>query len=254
MISLNDNPIYDQAIKESTSKVVTLPINLLQKSNRLKIQASLNIFTQNQFSLQDVKLKEEFERINSREERSFVISSTEKENLDDSMLKFKFFCNSLTGTTLFRIYLNDALLTSNVMACTSGDRTIDLEIEDLDEGTNKFLFLMEGGDFLFSEIKLVNKLKRDIGPLFEFDIESKDFDKIRQNEKDVELRLEFIDDDERKKGDLFINAERIHFDTTQDNFEKDISDLVEKGQNLLRISPLDEIEIILLKITLVDTN
>ena len=83
-IELNNNIIFNGKISENTPKIITLPINLLKQSNEIKIYVSspgAKFWGTNVYTLNNLKIKQEFEKINSKETRTFSISESEKQSL-----------------------------------------------------------------------------------------------------------------------------------------------------------------------------
>ncbi len=254
LISLNGNQIYNNRLNKGEQAVITLPINLLNKRNELKFSASspgILFFLKNYYTLKDISLKEEFEKINSKESRVFSVSTTEKDNLKSSKLDYFIFCNSLQEpVTSLKIYLNDKLSTSTVISCGGGERGVDLDTDQIKEGQNELLFVIENGDFTISQLKVTNNLNQGIFKVYNFDIAKSDFKLIETNEKDVVLRMSFGDRGKQKKGQILINEDQISFDTTGDTFARDISKTVLQGTNLLRIVPDKEFDVNTLRITI----
>ncbi|MBI2670999.1 hypothetical protein HYX18_03420 [Candidatus Woesearchaeota archaeon] len=253
IISLNGQNIYEKSVKKGTQEIIQLPKDLLTEKNELKFSVSspgILFFIKNRYFLKDIRLKEELEKINSKETRVFSISNTEQDNLDSSRLDYFVFCNSLDEpATSLKVYLNDQLVTSQVVSCGGGERGIDLDVEDIKQGQNELLFVIDSGDFTISQIKLTNKLKRGIFNVYEFDISRKDFDEVLKQNKKVLLVMTFADKTSVKRGKILINDDQISLDTTSDKFAKDISKSVTDGINKLRIVPDKELAINTLRIT-----
>lgn len=53
----------------------------------------------------------------------------------------------------------------------------------------------------------------------------------------VMLKMDFIDDGERKSGHAYVNGHKFYFDTYGDYWDRDISDYVEDGTNAVKIEP-----------------
>lgn len=254
IIILNGEKIYNSKLNKGEQAIVTLPNHLLKENNELTFSVSrpgILFFIRNHYTLKDIRLKEEFEKINTKEIRTFSVSNTEKDNLDRSRLDYFIFCNSLEEpVTSLKLYLNDKLTTSTVISCSGGGRGLDLDTDVIKEGINELLFVIENGDFTISEIKIVNELKQGIFKVYNFDIAKVDFRAINANEKDVVLRMSLGDRGKQKKGTILINEDQISFDTTGDTFLRDISKTVIQGTNLLRIVPDKEFTVNTLRITI----
>ena len=69
------------------------------------------------------------------------------------------------------------------------------------------------------------------------------------NQFDTVLTLEFIDDNERKLADVFINGRQFSIDTYDSDYSRNIDNYVEPGSNGLTIKPVgDSITIVELKV------
>ncbi|MEK6974702.1 MAG: hypothetical protein AABW41_05710 [Nanoarchaeota archaeon] len=257
VIELNGKKIYEKNSKKGTQEIVQLPKELLSERNELKFSVSgpgILFFMKNSYSLRDIKLKLELEKINSKETRTFSVSNTEKNNIDSSRLDYFVFCNSLEEpATSLKIYLNEKVVASQVITCGGGERGIDIDTDLIEQGQNELLFVIDSGDFTISEIKLINKLRKGIFNVYEFDLARKDFDEVIKQNKRVLLSMTFSDRTTLKRGKILINDDQITIDTSSDKFAKDISKSVTDGINKLRIVPDKEFIVNTLKITLENT-
>src|SRR3989344_1201179 len=78
IISLNDVEIYNN--KAQGLKSVTLPVDLIQKTNKLTFTVSspgFNIFAKNSYTLSEIKVRESFEITNTKEQRTFTLTASE---------------------------------------------------------------------------------------------------------------------------------------------------------------------------------
>lgn len=256
-IELNGKKIYEKNVKKGAQEILQLPKDLLTERNELKFSVSgpgILFFMKNSYSLRDIKLKLELEKINSKEARTFSVSNTEKDNIDSSRLDYFVFCNSLEEpATSLKIYLNEKVVASQVITCGGGERGVDIDTDLIEQGQNELLFIIDSGDFTISEIKLANKLRKGIFNVYEFDLARKDFDEVIKQNKRVLLTMTFSDRTTLKRGKILINDDQINIDTSSDKFAKDISKSVTDGINKLRIVPDNELIVNTLKITLENT-
>ena len=258
IIELNGNQIYNKNIKQGQQEKVELPKAMLKDRNELKFSVSspgVFFFMKNSYSLQDLTIKQDLEVINSKESRSFTVTAQEKDNLLNSRLDFSAYCHSLEqSATSLKIYLNNKLLSSEVISCGGGDRGVDLNIDDINQGQNDLMFVIDSGDFTISQIKVTNKLKQGIFKTYEFDLAIADYKEVLNQNKRVVLRMSFNDTGLTNSGRILLNEDQLSLSTTSKNYIKDISKSVTDGVNKLRIVPDKEITINTLKITLEDIN
>lgn len=251
-IELNGNMFYKDELS-SALKIIEIPKGLLRNSNKMVFMVNspgIAFWSSNHYTLGSVALKQEFERINSKEIRTFSIKEGEKENLDDAELSYFLYCNSLEGQhSNLRIYLNKDQLFSGLVRCAGTRMSVEIDPKDLDAGNNELMFVIDKGDFLLSNINVKTSSKEAKYPEYHFSLGSSEFDDVDNDEKDVILRLE-LDDTGNKRGTILINGKEVVLNTNADEFKKDISSYVEEGDNLIKIIPGIEFNIDLLKVSL----
>ncbi|MBS3163330.1 hypothetical protein J4427_01435 [Candidatus Woesearchaeota archaeon] len=244
---LNDHIIVDN--KLDGAQTIDLPINYLKKNNVLEIKASnpgILFFIKNHYNLEDVGIKESYQIINSKEDRSFSIPEYEKNSLQKSTLRYNIYCNKLDTETDLRIYLNEKEVLSKLVTCIAGPEDVELSVADVKEGTNLLTFMIGNGDFQFSQIKIENELKEKSNPTYHFDVSEDKMDNIVSDISSVILRLNL--DGTSKKADIVINNKQFSLDTSDDTFSKDISEYVNEGDNFIKIVPKNTFDIKLLEI------
>lgn len=248
-IWLNNHIIVDS--KLDGAQTIDLPVNYLGKNNVLEIKASspgILFFITNYYTLEDIGIKESYQILNPKEERSFSMPAYEKESLQKSVLDYDLYCNKLDTTTDLRIYLNDKDVLSKLVNCISGSETVDLPIEDVKEGTNVLTFMVGNGDFQFSNIKIENELKEKSNPIYHFDVSSDNANNVVSGMSSVILTLKL--EGSSKKADIVVNDKQFSLDTSENSFSKDISDYINEGDNFVKIVPKNTFTISSLEIRL----
>lgn len=252
IVELNGNTVYKNRISESQAVIITLPNSFLRERNDLKIYTDspgILFFRTNHYTLKDIKVKEEFESINSKESRTFSISPLEKEAIESSRLEFFLFCNSLNlDYTTFKVDLNSKNLFSEIVSCSGGQRGVDVDPSLLIEGKNELLFVIEAGDFSVSGVELLNRLRTALFRSYTFDLTKNEFEKVRSEDARVLLSLIMTEKGKSKKATIWIGDQKVSIDTTSDTFFRDISDFVVRGENLVKIVPTNEFTIVTLKV------
>jgi len=253
-IELNGNKIFEGGINTGT-RLVNLPTHYLRSNNELKFSLSspgILFWKENIYVLEDIRVKQEFERINPREVRTFIVNGDEYDALEKSKLNYNIYCNSLkTDNTLFKIYLNDEVLSSEAIACTAGSKTIEIDEDIIEEGNNELTFVIEDGDFLINNIEVMNELSEKTYKTYYFSIDSDDYEDVIGEEKDVILKMSFSGENKRK-AKIVLNDYDLHIDTMDDTYSKDISDLVDRDENIITIIPDEEFEIDSLRVAIQD--
>ncbi|HLC56293.1 MAG TPA: hypothetical protein VJJ23_03600 [Candidatus Nanoarchaeia archaeon] len=255
IIEINGNVIFNEKLVVAGSRVIELPISFVNNRNELKFYTNnpgILFWMKNQYSLSEIKLKEEFKKVNSKETRTFTVTKSEKNNVERSTLRYFLYCNSAKDEdTILKIMLNENTIGTENVKCQSGERNTDFNPGLLNEGNNELGFTIDSGDYLINEIKIYNQLKTKMFATYFFSIDSDDYDKIKGDEKNVVLRVSLGPGNEVKKGTIFINQFTIHINTDENFYEKDISDLVLESENLIKIVPENEFDVNSLRIDLI---
>jgi hypothetical protein len=67
-------------------------------------------------------------------------------------------------------------------------------------------------------------------------------------ERQVILRIEFIDNDKAKRAEMNLNGRKDMIDQTDNIYERDISSWVKEGNNYLELKPLTELNVVKLQV------
>jgi len=247
IITLNDVDVFDE--KSEGLQNVVLPVEMLKESNILEFKVSSpgwNFIGRNEYSLRDLKVRQNFQLTNTKEERSFVLSSAEK---GDGVLEYKLFCNSAGKNARLKITLNAREISNELLTCRSASREVEIANKDMKEGENKLIFQINEGDYLLNEIKL--KVDSDTGGSvdYKFPITDDEFKQIEDGEKEAELTLEFSDKKQHQLT-LELNGDEISVDTDEKNYLQDVTRFVDAGTNRIKIMPENEFDLVSLKIKL----
>ena len=119
----------------------------------------------------------------------------------------------------------------------------------MENGINSITFQIDKGDYIISDIKIKVKTEFDGAVNYRFSVTEKEFDNILSEDKEAILLMEF-NDDNKKKATISINGKEFSLDTSDIDYERDISRLLKEDNNFIKITPLNEFNIDLLKITL----
>ena len=210
------------------------------------------LWRKNSFLLSDVNVKLEFKRINAQETRDLVITQSEKDSLEIVKLKYFLVCNSreqLTkGTTPFVIYLNDERVFSTQTSCISTSRQHDINPSDIRAGNNELIFSIEEGDFSFNQIVLETKGDERTRPSFTFFLSEEDYERIKSGKDDIKLRLLLEDNKRTKTANILVNRDEFLMKTESNTYSKSIRSSVERGTNIVRLSPSTEFNVLGLKV------
>jgi hypothetical protein len=167
------------------------------------------------------------------------MSKLEKDNIIGSRLDFFVFCDlDIKKETLFKIFLNDYLVRSEYLDCDGTNKILAINRDFFKEGSNSLTFAIDSGKFILSEIKLVNVYVGNINPTYSFDVS----DSIMEESDKIILKMEFIGSGS-KKANIKINDNSLDMDTSSKEFEIDILNYLEIGQNFIEINPENSFEI-----------
>jgi len=244
IINLNGIDIYNSYSQGLTN--VILPKDLLQESNVLKFSVSSPmLFGKNEYTLSNVKVRESYELTNTKERRYIEISDQER---GDAELRYFLYCNKDEKARL-RIFMNEEEIENQIISCSSVERKIDVDEEDLVSGENELMFEIDKGDYLFRKIELETETNSKGYISYKFSITENEYDDIMDEDREAILFLDF-NDREDKRATVSINGNEFTLDTDDVDYERDISRLIDEGTNFIRIYPEVEFNIDLLKITL----
>ncbi len=217
----------------------------MKEKNNLKLYTSspgLAFWSKNQYDLEDLTIRKEFERVHYEETRTFSVSESEKESLVESKLKFSVFCSAAGSLSVMKVYLNDHLLSSESIACQSFDKELMLSDSYLNVGENEVTFVIDDGNYLLTPIKVENKLSEEIYPSYSFYVDEDMY--TSQNSYFLSLQM----GSGRKEAKMLLNNNNIELDSEDIYFQEDVSQFVKKGNNFLEIVPEQDFQVKTIKV------
>ena len=247
VISLNGQKIFEGAVNLQNPPPVSLPKTLLRPTNQIDFSVTGGFFSSKKYSLTDIKVIGDITDVKKQiSQNTFTISDTEKENLDSAFLDFYPICEQRTVGTL-TIELNGKVIYSASPACESLNRQ-DLYAEDLRTGKNTLIFRIDKGSYRVEQIRVRTVLKAVKANVEFFNVKTSLYNNILDKERQVILRIEFIDDNKAKRAELNINGRKDMIDQTDNIYERDISTWVKEGNNYIEIKPLTELDVVKLQV------
>ncbi len=252
IIKLNGHEIYNAEV-ETSIEPIELKEYLKQGINVLEFSVSspgASFWATNEYSLEKILITAEVIRRETQEsELTFVIDPTERDNLKKVKLHFYASCKLLDVGKL-DILINNYKLYSAVPDCGSAQRPIEFAPERLVTGENRIIFATDKGRYLIDNIKLSSELKKITAPIYYFELNQTQMDQIDNNTLDASLYMRFADDTTDKEADIFVNNHAIRLDQTDIEFEEEIDNYVEEGNNAIKIEPEEILDIVELKVVL----
>ncbi len=251
-IKINGREFYSEEASRGV-RIIPVPITYLQERNTIEMSVShpgIAFWKKNDYQLQEIGVKEEFERINTKEERRFTISQREKKLLDEAKLTFYQFCNSplVSDSAELRVLMNDKEIFRGQIRCMSTRHTVSIPTELLTAGNNNLIFTLDEGDFSFNEIDVETKSEGDDFLTYIFQVSHSEYNRIRDGSDDVILELLLDSSTKNKNAVIRVNSGDIFMRTTSENYEADITAFVDQGSNFIRIQPTTSFKINGLKV------
>ena len=227
---------------EITSEMlpITLPKNYIKKINRLEFEVIspgfFKFMFRNRYVLKDVSLVKDYVVENVVEQRTFILSPTERRNLNRLTLYYILNCFTLEEQGRLGIKLNGKMIHDGLVVCDAGFSSIDLNPMEMVEGRNVLEFGIDKGKYNLEQVLLEGDVAQDEFPKYDFIVQVPDMQSIFRGAH-VTLQLKFLNDGFRKAGAVYVNGYPIYFDTNGNEVIEDVSGLVYEGQNTVVIVP-----------------
>lgn len=252
-IKLNGIIVFENEIASDISEPVSLDQKLLQKSNSLEFSVSsvgTKFWTTNEYSFENVRIIGDITDISKQESTNiFTLSDSEFASMDKATLKFIPYCGNVNELGTLDIFINNKKLFSSVPKCDDSYKQ-SIPKSALNDGENNIVFKTSKGSYSVEQVRIALEFKEPIVKTYFFEIDSSTFAQIRDDDKDVELSIRFVEDKARKRAKLDVNGHIETIETDKALFTKNIDSRVSEGNNFVRLEPLDDIEIVELKIEL----
>jgi len=247
-IKLNDVNIFESEITTQNPKPIKLKENL-KEDNLLEFSVSgtgAKFWSTNTYSLDDIRIVGDVADISRQESKNiFFVSENEKLNLEGARLRFWPDCNP-DDVGKLEIMVNYQDVLSSIPDCgTINMYTFSPAV--LHKGDNNIVFKTDKGSYRIEQIKITTDLKELTYSTYYFQINESTYDKIKDDEYDAKLTLEFVDDKEDKVMNLNINNRMIYVDTDEAKYYENIDSYIKEGNNFIKIEPLSMLDIVELK-------
>lgn len=254
IISLNDEVIYENDIESSTIDPIRLNKNLLDKANKLSFSVSsvgFKFWSTNEYQLEDIKIIADITDISRQKSQNiFTLTEEEFENIEKATLKFVPYCSRVSDVGKLTVEVNNRNVFSAIPVCDDPYRQV-VPTGVLSEGENFIVFETNKGSYSIEQIEFEFDVEETKETVYYFEINDSNWEKIEDGD-DVELRIEFVDDDEDKRADININGHLTQIDQEEKVYTRNIKTWVEEGNNYVKIIPKTVLEIRELKVEIVD--
>ena len=252
---LNGEEIYNLKTQLGEAQTITLPQHLLSGENKIIFAVSspgLAFWRTNRIALQGLKVAADVTSVEAQSSTNiFLISETEKRNLEKVTLRFEPACNFAEVGKLL-IMVNGRQVYNSIPDCDVAFVPIEFSPELVKQGENEIIFRTTKGAYQLSHVNILSKLKEIEFPTFYFDVSLEQFQAILEGDLRLRLTIHFVDVVTQKVGDIVFNGNIARFDTKEVSYVVDISEDVVRGNNALKIKPRKTLEIRELKVDLLD--
>jgi len=254
IISLNGEEIYNAVVVAGSQPPIILSKSYLSADNVIEFTVTspgIVFWQTNEVSLRNVKVVADVTSIEAQSSRHvFLLSETEKKNLERITLKFQPQCVYETVGKL-TIDINGNEIYNGVPDCDIAMIPLEFSLDHVYLGENRITFHTERGRYILSHIVLESDLKEVDFPTYYFELSNEEYEEVVDEDRKVRLNLDFVDVITRKRGDVIVNGHIGHFDTQEVSYAMDISDDIERGSNAVKIKPRKTLEVRKLNIDLV---
>ncbi len=245
-VNFNGESLYDGSASSGDNLNLNVPDHLLEEQNSVEFKVSspgAKFWTSNEVTLENIIIVGELKNLDSqRASGSFQISETEYDNLEKLTFYFQPDCAS-GEDALLTVWLNSEEIYSATPSCSVQMDPIELGLEMVDIGQNTLEFYTDEGDYTVYGVKVVSELVDVDYPTYYFSLALEDFEEVEDDDKQIEVTLNFADDGDSKTGYVSVNGYKKSFDTTSTSYAFDASSYVETGNNAVKIIPTTSLEV-----------
>ncbi len=254
VIVLNGEKIFHSTIEGTNVAPIKLPSNFLETNNELVFKAGspgIAFWATNEAELENIKVVADVTSLESQSSKNiFLVSETEKGNLEKVTLKFQPEC--VYGEVgKLNVRVNGEEIYDAVPDCDLAMVPIEFSADTLFQGENEVVFSVTEGTYLLSHVVIESDLEKIEYPTYYFELSEEQYNIVKDGSRRIRLEIDFVDVVADKYGDLVFNGHTKHFDTKEISFVVDLSDDIEKSNNALQIKPKKTLDIRELTIDLV---
>ena len=253
-IKLNNAVVFENELASDTIEPVKLDKKLLGKANLLEFSVSsvgLKFWTTNEYSLENVKIIGDITDTSKQESTNiFTLSDSEFSSMDKATLKFIPYCGNVNELGTLDIFINNKKLFSSVPVCDNSYKQ-SIPKSALNEGENNIVFKTSKGSYSVEQTRIALEFKEPTVKTYFFEIDSSTSKKVRSGDTDVELTIKFVEDKKQKRAKLDVNGHIETIETDKILLTKNINNKVSDGNNFVRLEPLEDLEVVELRVELV---
>jgi hypothetical protein len=250
-IRLNGNEIYNSIItKENVDPITLNKANLIQGKNTLEFETNTvgwMFWRVHEYGLESLQISADITDVTQqRSQNTFIVSATEKNNVERTILRFSPECD-VAKVGKLDIEINGHSVYSTLPDC-GAHVVIEFTPDILREGENIILFKTEKGNYLVDMAKITSELKQITQPVFYFDVAQSVLNDMKAGSYKVYLQMTFLDNKDRKTGKLNVNGHETNIYQTEKEYSREITDWLVEGSNAVKITPDDQMEVLKLQV------
>ena len=253
-IRLNENVIFESELAGSSPEPVKLDKKQLGKANTLEFSVSsvgAKFWTTNEYIFENMRIIGDITDKSRQESTNiFTLTDSEFKSMEKATLRFVPYCGAVNDLGLLEVFVNNKRVFSAAPVCDSLYRQ-SIPKSALEEGENNVVFRTSKGSYSVEQIKIELQFKEPVVKTYYFEISKDNFSKIKNSQKDLELTVKFADSNLRKRAKLDINGHAETVETDKAVFTKNIESKVSEGNNFIRLEPLEDLEVVELRLDLV---
>jgi len=254
IVSLNGEEIFNANIGSGNIDPLALPKAFLRGDNEIMFSVSspgLAFWSRNSFSLESIKVVGEVKNVEAQSStQTFLVSETEKRNMEKVVLKFQPSCQyDEVGPLVLTV--NGQELYNAIPDCDIALVPIEFSADIVKVGENKVTFRAERGTFVLSHILVASKLQELDYPTYYFDVSHEQYEAVKAGLKRLRMGLDFVDVVTSKYGVVVANGHQEHFDTKEASIAIDLSTDIVQGTNSVKIKPSKTLELRQIRVDLI---
>ncbi|MDP2907310.1 MAG: hypothetical protein Q8O03_05195 [Nanoarchaeota archaeon] len=252
-IKFNGYTVFEGEINSADSPI-TLPVDRAKSVNVLNIGMVSGDFAGDKYTLSSVSVKQNRKSEKNSETRLFYLTPGERAGLKKSKLTYFINCLKIDPKEQgdMTLLLNSKELFVQHVFCDAGTQVQTLSTSYFTGGRNTLEFKIDKGEYSVEGIEIEMETKEKYYPQYTFELSSEQYDKVADEEKEVNVLFKFKNDKDYKKATITVNENQINLDTRKDSYEWDISTYLERGTNYVKIMPKVDFEISSLKVYITD--
>jgi len=247
-IEFNGLDLFEGEIRQTNPPPIPIRTDYLKETNTIAFQAEGFGMPAREYEFSEAKVIGDVLDIGRLAAKSTIpIGNAEYNNMERAWIDFYPLCDQFT-VGVMDILINNKKIFTGVPECESLNRK-DLYKEDLNPGKNQIEIILSSGSASVEQIRIKTILDEAKSFMDYFNVNSKLFDQIGRGERYVRLLVKFVDDGRAKNARLNINGRLYMIDQRTPNYQADITDDIEEGNNYIELTPLTELNIVKLEIT-----